>query len=36
VAHLPGKGFVVSNTSAIPLVSSLILLGEKLKALVGL
>ncbi len=37
VAHLPSKGFVVtSNMTAIAFLGSLILFGEKLKALAGL
>jgi uncharacterized coiled-coil protein SlyX len=37
VAHLPSKGFVVSaNMTAIGLLGSLILFGEKLKALAGI
>jgi uncharacterized coiled-coil protein SlyX len=37
VAHLPSKGFVVSvNMTAIGFLGSLILFGEKLKALAGL
>ncbi|MBV9932446.1 MAG: hypothetical protein JO013_16090 [Alphaproteobacteria bacterium] len=37
VAHLPGKGFVVTTTTtAIAIISGLIIFGEKLKALLGL
>lgn len=37
LAHLPSKGFVVSaNMTAIGLLGSLILFGEKLKALAGI
>lgn len=37
VAHLPGKGFVISATmTAIALLSGVIVFGEKLKALVGI
>jgi len=37
VAHLPSKGFVVtSNMTAIAFLGSLILVGEKLKALAGI
>jgi hypothetical protein len=37
VAHLPGKGFVISSTTtAVALLSGMIVFGEKLKALVGI
>jgi hypothetical protein len=37
VAHLPGKGFVISSTTtAVALLSGVIVFGEKLKALVGI
>ena len=37
VAHLPGKGFVVTaTTTAIALISGVIILGEKLRTALGL